>query len=93
LKGNIYDSVVVGFFAVMGINEERKGFCELENFTYYLLAFIKIAQLLVMQRAVVAADLGEAEFSGELLDEMQDWFMVLSSRSPMHWALKLRTFG
>jgi hypothetical protein len=93
LKGNIYDSVVVGFFAVMGINEERKGFREPENFTHYLSAFIKIAQLLVMQRAVVAADLGEAEFPGELLDEMQDRFMVSSSRSPMHWALKLRTFG
>jgi hypothetical protein len=25
LKGNIYDSVVVGFFAVLGINKERKG--------------------------------------------------------------------
>jgi hypothetical protein len=93
LKGNIYDSVVVGFFAVMGINEERKGFREPENFTHYLSAFIKIAQLLVMQRAVVAAESGEVEFPGELLDEMQDRFTVLSSRSPMHWALKLRAFG
>jgi hypothetical protein len=84
LKGNIYDSVVVGFFAVIGINKERKGFRELENFTYYLSAFIKIAQLLVMQRAVVAVELGKVEFPGELLDEMQDRFIVLSSRLPMH---------
>jgi hypothetical protein len=85
LKG--YDSTVVGFFAVISINEERKGFHEPENFTHHLSAFIKIAQLLVMQRAVVAADSGEAEFPGELLDEMQDRFMVSSSHSPMHWAL------
>jgi len=46
-----------------------------------------------MQRAVVAAESVEVKFPAELLDEMQDRFLVLSSRSPMYRALELRTFG
>ncbi|KAJ9634359.1 hypothetical protein H2199_009017 [Coniosporium tulheliwenetii] len=93
LKGNIYDSVIVGFFAVLGINVSTGGFHEAAGHTSHLSAFIKMAQMLVMQRAVRASDLGEVDFPAELLDEMQDRFMVYGSRSPMNWAQKLRTYG
>ncbi|KAJ9655720.1 hypothetical protein H2201_008738, partial [Coniosporium apollinis] len=93
LKGNIYDSVIVGFFAVLGINVSTGGFHEAAGYTSHLSAFIKMAQMLVMQRAVRASDLGEVDFPAELLDEMQDRFMVYGSRSPMNWAQKLRTYG
>ncbi|KFZ07677.1 hypothetical protein V502_09852, partial [Pseudogymnoascus sp. VKM F-4520 (FW-2644)] len=89
LMGKIYDSIVLGFIAVLGINEGRDGFHNACNFTSKLSAFIKMAQLLVLQRAVVAAECGETQFPSEALDEMQDRFMVLESRSPMNWALKL----
>jgi hypothetical protein len=52
-----------------------------------------MAQLLVLQRAVVAAECRETEFPSEALDEMQDRFTVLESRSPMSWVLKLRSYG
>jgi hypothetical protein len=93
LMGKIYDSIVLGFIAVLGINEGRDGFHDACNFTSKLSAFIKMAQLLVLQRAVVAAECGETQFPSEALDEMQDRFMVLESRSPMNWALKLRAYG
>ncbi|KAF4637121.1 hypothetical protein G7Y89_g978 [Cudoniella acicularis] len=93
LIGKIYDSIVLGFIAVLGINEGRDGFHDACNFTSKLSAFIKMAQLLVLQRAVVAAECGETQFPSEALDEMQDRFMVLESRSPMNWALKLRAYG
>ncbi|KFY89491.1 hypothetical protein V500_05648 [Pseudogymnoascus sp. VKM F-4518 (FW-2643)] len=92
LMGKIYDSIVLGFIAVLSINEGRDGFHNACNFTSKLSAFIKMAQLLVLQRAVVAAECGETQFPSEALDEMQDRFMVLESRSPMNWALKLQAY-
>jgi hypothetical protein len=79
----IYDSGVIGFIAVLGINEGGDGFHDACNFTSKLSAFVKMAQLLVLQRAVVAAECRETDFPSEALDEMQDRFMVLESRSPM----------
>ncbi|KAE9381022.1 hypothetical protein N431DRAFT_449748 [Stipitochalara longipes BDJ] len=91
--GKIYDSIVLRFIAVLGINEVRDGFHDAYNFTLKLSAFVKMAQLLVVQRAVVAAECEETQFPSEALDEMQDCFMVLESRSPMNLVLKLRAYG
>ena len=94
LLDKIYSSVVVGFLAVLGIYEQEKPrFHNAAAFTTELSAFVKIAQLLVVQRAVVAAETGETEFPAEALEEMQDRFMVFESRSPMAWVLKLRAYG
>jgi hypothetical protein len=65
LMGKIYDSAVLGFIAVLGINEEGNGFHDACNFTSKLSAFVKMAQLLVLQRAVVAAECRETEFPVE----------------------------
>ncbi|KAL5344188.1 hypothetical protein ACLOAV_010850 [Pseudogymnoascus australis] len=93
LLGRIYDSVVLGFLAVLGIDEQGGCFLDASRYTSHLSAFVKIAQLLVAQRAVLAADCGETEFPAEALEEMQDRFMVYESRSPMSWVLKLRSYG
>lgn len=93
LVGRIYDSAVLGFVAVLGINDARDGFHDANTFTSKLSAFIKMAQLLVLQRAVVAAECRETEFPSEALDDMQDRFMVFESRSPMSFLLKLRSYG
>ena len=58
-----------------------------------LSALIELAQFLVAHRAVVGVDEGEADFPSELLDRMQDRFMVYGSRSPIEWAHKLRAYG
>jgi hypothetical protein len=54
---------------------------------------IKLAQFLVAHRAVLGAAVGEVEFPSELLEEMQDRFMVHGSHSPIELALKLRRYG
>jgi hypothetical protein len=64
-----------------------------EAYTGYLSGFIKIAQLLVIQRSVVAVKQGEAVYPGDILDEMQLRFMVYGTRSPMNWAQKLWGYG
>jgi Orsellinic acid/F9775 biosynthesis cluster protein D len=93
LFGNIYDSALVGFLAVLGIDEENGRFYDAACYTSHLSAIIKMAQMLVIQRAVVAAEAGETEFPAQALEEMQDRFMVYGSRSLINWAQKLRTYG
>jgi hypothetical protein len=93
LRGNIYDSVVVGFLAVLGINTQDDRFHEAIRYTSHLSAFVKMAQMLVIERAVLAADLGEVEYPADVLDEMRDRFMIYGSNSPMNWVLKLRAYG
>ena len=66
---------------------------EAYHYTPFLSGFIKIAQMLVVQKAVVAADEGEAEHPADLLDEMRSRFMIDGTRSPFSWASRLRTYG
>jgi hypothetical protein len=93
LMGDIFDNIVVGFLAVLGIDTARKGFQEATTYTPYLSALIKIAQMLVLQRAVAAAEGGETEYPAQMIEVMQDRFMVYGSRSPINWAQKLRVYG
>jgi hypothetical protein len=99
LRGNIYDSVIVGFLAVLGIQEPKEstlppqGFREATTYTPFLSAFVKMAQLLVIQRAVVAAEHGDVEYPADLLDTLQDRLIAYGTRSPMNWVHKLRTLG
>jgi hypothetical protein len=92
LHGNIYDSPVVGFLAVLGINPQGS-YREATTYTTSLSAFVKIAQLLVVQRVVLAVEEDEVDHIADVLEVMQDRFMVYGTRSPMNWALKLRAYG
>jgi hypothetical protein len=91
--GDIFDSAVVGFLAVLGIDSSRKGFQEATTYTPRPSALIKIAQLLVLQRGVVAAEHGETEHPAEMIEDMQCRFMVYGSGSAINWAQKLRVYG
>lgn len=92
LYKDIYDSIIVGFFAVLGIRKDGC-FSEATNYTLHLSAFIKIAQLLVIQRSILAVELDEVNHAADILDIIQDRFIVYGTRSPMNWAQKLRTYG
>lgn len=76
LMGDIYDSVVVGFLAVLGIDAAREGFQEATTYTPHLSALIKISQMLVLQRAVIAAEEGETEYPAQMIETMQGRFMA-----------------
>src|SRR5438045_878406 len=93
LMGDLYDSIIVGFLAVLGIDKAREGFQEAIPYTPHLSAVVKIAQLLVLQRAVVAAETGETEYPADMLEVLHDRFMVYGSRSPINWVQKLRVYG
>lgn len=48
LKGDLFESVVIGFLAVLGIDVEKGILKELYHFTPALSGFIKVAQMLVI---------------------------------------------
>lgn len=48
IRSNIFESPLVGFLAVLGIDENNSTLYEAPNYTPKLSAFIKIAQLLVL---------------------------------------------
>ncbi|KAM6513638.1 hypothetical protein FALCPG4_016021 [Fusarium falciforme] len=100
LYRDIYESPVVGFFAVLAIQETDSGvplpqprLCEAINYTPHLSAFIKISQLLVAERALLAVQRDEFDYPGLALEDMQHRFMVEGTRSPVCWAQKLRAYG
>jgi hypothetical protein len=82
LKGDHFKSVVLSFLAVLGIDESPRGvFCSPLSYSPNLSKFIKIAQMLVVQQSVVAAEEGEVEHPLDMLDEMRERFMVRGSRT------------
>lgn len=101
LYGDIYDSIVVGFLAAMGIRpgntKTASGAAQIlydaADFTPKLSALIKMGQLLVAERALLAVELDEADVTARALENMQDRFMTKDSRSPISWSLKLRAYG
>lgn len=83
LKGNLFESVVVGFLAVEGIDVKRRIFKPPANFTPLLSGLIKIGQMLVMQRAVVGVEDGEITHSSDMLDDMHGRLLTGESPSPI----------
>jgi hypothetical protein len=94
LQGDHFESVVLGFLAVLGIDENPGGvFRGPLSYSPELSKFIKMAQMLVVQRAVVAAEEGEVEYPSEMLNKMRERFIVHGSRTAFDWACCLRAYA
>jgi hypothetical protein len=93
LRRDSFESVVIGFFAILGIDEEKEVFRDAYQYTPILSGFIKVGQLLVIQRAVLAVDEGTVDEPSSILDEMRQRFLIHGCATPMGWALRLRAYG
>lgn len=93
LKGDLFESVVVGLLAVEGIDVEKRTFKPPADFTPLLSGLIKIGQMLIMQRAVVAVENGEVTYVSDMLDDMHRRLLTGESPSPIGWAIWLRAYG
>ncbi|OOO04500.1 hypothetical protein AFCA_000004 [Aspergillus flavus] len=93
LKGDLFESTVVGFLAILGINTDCSNFRDPNYYTTYLSALVKIAQMLVAERAVEMADHGEVGHPADALDEMRERFLLYGVRAPFGWITRLRTYG
>jgi hypothetical protein len=82
LRGDHFESVVLSFLTILGINGKPRGiFRSPISYSPDLSKFIKIAQMLIVQRAVSTTDAGEVEHPSDLLDEMRERFMMRGSRT------------
>jgi hypothetical protein len=94
LRGDHFESVVLSFLAVLGIDGKPGGiFRSPMSYSPDLSKSIKIAQMLVVQRAVSATDAGEVEHLSDLLDEMRERFIMRGSRTAFDWACRLRAYA
>jgi hypothetical protein len=93
LKGDLFESVVIGFLAVLGIDTRKGILKEAYHYTPSLSGSIKIAQMLVIQKAVITARDNDAAQVADVLDEMRTRFMVQDTQLPFTWANRLRAFG
>lgn len=64
LKGDIFESAIVGFLAVLGIDEANSTFYDAPTYTPKLSGFIKISQLLVLEKAIIAVEDTEGAAAG-----------------------------
>jgi hypothetical protein len=76
LKSNLFKSAVVGFLAVIAIDPIKGILKEAYHFTPTLSGFIKIAQMLVIQKAIVSARDVESVQPADLLNKMQERFLI-----------------
>jgi hypothetical protein len=93
LKGDLFESTVVGFLAVLAVDPEKNIFRDASSFTSYLSAFVKISQMLVIQTSVMMSEDGEIEHPADALDAMRERFLMHGTRSPFNWVLRLRAYG
>jgi hypothetical protein len=66
LNGDTYESVIVGFFAVAAIDTAENVLREAHLHGTLLSDFVKISQMVVIQRAVLGVEKGEATYPAEL---------------------------
>jgi hypothetical protein len=93
LKGDLFESGLVGFLAVLGVDAEKKTFRDAYSYTSYLSAMVKMTQMLVVQEAVFRAEEDVVEHPADAIDEMRERFLIHGVRAPFGWVMRLRTYG
>jgi hypothetical protein len=93
LRGDIFESAVVGFLAALGVDAANQTYREPSSYTSHLSGLVKISQMLVAQRAVQLADSGDVEHPADALEDMRSRFLMFGVRAPFGWIARLRTFG
>jgi hypothetical protein len=89
LRGNIYDGIIIIFLAILGITS-KGSFHDAPTYTTCLSALIKTAQVLVVERALLAVKKDKADHFTNIFNAMQERFIAFSTCSPMDWAHKLQ---
>jgi hypothetical protein len=81
LKGDLFESAVIRSLAVIAIDPVKGILKEAYHFTPTLSGFIKIAQMLVIQKAVVGVRDVESIQPADLLNKMRLRFLINGVRS------------
>jgi hypothetical protein len=82
LKGDLFESAVIGFLVVITIDPIKGILKEAYHFIPTLSGFIKIVQMLVIQKAIVGVRDLESIQPADLLNKMRLRFLINGVRSP-----------
>ncbi|RHZ43205.1 uncharacterized protein CDV56_100262 [Aspergillus thermomutatus] len=93
LKADLFDSTLVGFLAVLGVDPARQTFRDPYSYTSYLSGLVKMAQMLVALQAVRLAKTGQVTHPVDALDEMRERFLLYGVRAPFGWITRLCMYG
>ncbi|KAF9882574.1 hypothetical protein FE257_006756 [Aspergillus nanangensis] len=93
LKGDLFESTLVGFLAVLGIDLKQQTFLKPYSYTSYLSGLVKMAQMLVALQAVRQAEVGHVAHPADALEEMRERFLMFGVRAPFGWITRLRAYG
>ncbi|GFG01000.1 conserved hypothetical protein [Aspergillus udagawae] len=93
LKGDLFESTLVAFLAVLGVDPARQTFQEPYTYTSYLSGLVKMAQMLVALQAVHLTKAGAVSHPADALDDMREHFLLYGVRAPFGWITRLRTYG
>jgi len=99
LHQEIDQSIVIGFFAVLGIKEDLSEearsiqFHEAATYTPLLSAFIKVAQFLVLRESLFIQEQVGAEPLTTTIRLLHSKCIVYSTNSPVNWAQRMRALG
>lgn len=94
LKGDLSKSAVLGYLAVMGIDNHNSRFHEAQSYTPLLSSFIKISQMLVLESAFRTCEKkAVCRPPGPFRGDERERFMTIDCRTPFSWTIQLRSFG
>jgi hypothetical protein len=86
LKGDLFESAVIRFLVAIAIDSVKEILKEAYYFIPTLSGFIKIVQMLVIQKAIVGARDIEGIQPTDLLNKVRPRFLINGVRSPFSWA-------
>jgi hypothetical protein len=92
LKGDLFESAVIRSLAAIAIDPIKGILKEAYYFTPTLSGFIKIVQMLVIQKAIVGIRDVESIQPADLLNEMRLRFLINGVQSLFSWASQLRVY-
>ena len=93
LKGDLFESVVLVYLAVMSIDNHSSRFHEAYSYTPLLSGFTKISQMLVLESAFRTCETKRSTDPLDLLKEMRERFMTTDCCTLFSWTIQLRSFG
>ncbi|KAH0551515.1 hypothetical protein GP486_007269 [Trichoglossum hirsutum] len=94
-----YESVVISYMAIAGLEyiagsqPVQYKFKDALQYTPILSGFIKVVQILTIQYCLEKENRNEVQSCRKLIEELHTWFLVVSTATPMDWALRLRLYG
>jgi hypothetical protein len=87
LKGDLFESAILGYLAVIGIDIKSSRFHEAYSYTPLLSGFIKISQMLVLEKALRSSEKRQSGDPLDFLEEIRERFMTVDCRSLFSWAI------